>query len=657
MSKYIGDVSAYAYAVSKGYAGTEEEFAELMADYAEVGQRAEDAADRAEAAKTAAQTAATTATNKASEATTAAQTATTKAGEASQSASQASGSAQTASNKASEASQSASTASAKATEATTAAETATTAKNDAVSAKTAAETAQGKAETAQGAAEDAAESVSASAAQIATNTADIAELQEDKVSKADFYSAFPTDSAQGAIASFTDGAELPLKSLTVDIEPIQDLHGYDNPWPAGGGKNLLDPSYFGRFPNIYDVNEDGTLTVKLSDGNAWTAVPIITLPAGTYTLSYTAPSGNVRMRTSEDDYATEITVYTTKTFTLGTDVGIRLKVGVTGTYPFVCKTQIESGSTATAYAPYSNICPISGHTQAVVTRTGVNVWDEEWELGIYSLSDGLPVQNASSIRGKNRIVAKPSTDYYCNNNNIRVLYYDESDNYLGFVGGLGIKTTPTNCAYIRMYLGNDYGTTYNHDVCINHPSTDNDYHPHDIQSVTIPLGQTVYGGTLDVTNGVLTVDRAMVIFSDGTGWSVSLSSGHYRAYTYALTDILPWNDGTHATTTMICDRLSAGSWEDIFVGTAVLGQTNKAIGFGTDSLGITDETSLGAWLANNPLTICYKLATPITVTLTPNELSTLLGANNIWSDAGEVTAEYRADPTLYIQRKIAEALS
>ena len=28
-----------------------------------------------------------------------------------------------------------------------------------------------------------------------------------------------------------------------------------------------------------------------------------------------------------------------------------------------------------------------------------------------------------------------------------------------------------------------------------------------------------------------------------------------------------------------------------------------------------------------------------------------------WSDAGEVTAEYRADPTLFIQRKIADALS
>ena len=177
--KDLGAVSAYAYAVEKGYTGTEAEFAELMASYADVGQTAVDAKDAAVAAKTAAQTAATTATNKASEATTAAQTATTKAGEASQSASQASTSAQTASTKASEASQSASKATEKATEATTAASNATTAKYDAVTAKNAAQTARDKAETAQGKAEDAAESVSASAAQIAQNTSDITDLKSD----------------------------------------------------------------------------------------------------------------------------------------------------------------------------------------------------------------------------------------------------------------------------------------------------------------------------------------------------------------------------------------------------------------------------------------------------------------------------------------------
>ena len=170
--KDLGAVSAYAYAVEKGYTGTEAEFAELMADYAEVGQRAEDAADSALESKSAAQTAATTATNKASEATTAAQTATAKATEASTSASTATSAKDTAVS----ASQ---TATSKATEATTAAATAVSAKDDAVSANTAAQSAKTAAQTAQTGAETAAASVQSSAEQIATNTEDIAQLKED----------------------------------------------------------------------------------------------------------------------------------------------------------------------------------------------------------------------------------------------------------------------------------------------------------------------------------------------------------------------------------------------------------------------------------------------------------------------------------------------
>lgn len=103
MSKFIGIVSAYAYAVSQGYTGTEEEYAELMASYATVAEETAESAESAQASATTANSAASTATNKASEATTAAQTATDKAGEAQQSA-------QTATVKAGEAAQSASAA-------------------------------------------------------------------------------------------------------------------------------------------------------------------------------------------------------------------------------------------------------------------------------------------------------------------------------------------------------------------------------------------------------------------------------------------------------------------------------------------------------------------------------------------------------------------
>ena len=66
MDKDLGIVSAYGYAKSKGYTGTEQEFAQLMANYATVGQTC----------------------------TTAAETATTKAGEASASANAAANSAE-----------------------------------------------------------------------------------------------------------------------------------------------------------------------------------------------------------------------------------------------------------------------------------------------------------------------------------------------------------------------------------------------------------------------------------------------------------------------------------------------------------------------------------------------------------------------------------
>lgn len=142
----LGHATAYGYAKSKGYTGTEEEFAELMASYADVAQDAQASAEAAAGSATAAAGSANTAT-------TAAQTATTKANEAAQSAtgasqsatqaasavSSAQASAQTATAKASEASQSAANAAASATTANNAADDATAAKTAAETAKTAAQ--------------------------------------------------------------------------------------------------------------------------------------------------------------------------------------------------------------------------------------------------------------------------------------------------------------------------------------------------------------------------------------------------------------------------------------------------------------------------------------------------------------------------------------
>ena len=61
------------------------------------------------------------------------------------------------------------------------------------------------------------------------------------------------------------------------------------------------------------------------------------------------------------------------------------------------------------------------------------------------------------------------------------------------------------------------------------------------------------------------------------------------------------------------------------------------------------------WLGENNLQICYELASPVTVQLTPSQLQTLLGQNNIWADTGDVAVTYRADSKLYIDQAIAES--
>lgn len=124
VNKNLGHATAYGYAKSQGYAGTEEEFAALMAGYADVGQRAEtaataaaDSAAAAKASENAAKTSETIAASAALTATTASQNASESATAASASATAASASAVTASSAATAASGSASTASAKASEA------------------------------------------------------------------------------------------------------------------------------------------------------------------------------------------------------------------------------------------------------------------------------------------------------------------------------------------------------------------------------------------------------------------------------------------------------------------------------------------------------------------------------------------------------------
>ena len=176
ITKDLGVVTAYGYAVTQGYTGTEEEFAELMASYATV---AEQAAQSAETAEEAAQAAAQAVLD-ANAAKTAAQTAQTAAEEASTTAQ---GAATSASNSATSAASSASTASTAATTATEKAQEAAASATAAAGSATAAETAQEAAEEAQGKAEESADEAAQSALIVADVKKDIDILKQFHMSE------------------------------------------------------------------------------------------------------------------------------------------------------------------------------------------------------------------------------------------------------------------------------------------------------------------------------------------------------------------------------------------------------------------------------------------------------------------------------------------
>ena len=60
--------------------------------------------------------------------------------------------------------------------------------------------------------------------------------------------------------------------------------------------------------------------------------------------------------------------------------------------------------------------------------------------------------------------------------------------------------------------------------------------------------------------------------------------------------------------------------------------------------------------AMNGVQLVYELATPQTYTLTGQEVSTLLGNNNVWADSGDVEITYRRDISIVLEN-LENALS
>ena len=296
----------------------------------------------------------------------------------------------------------------------------------------------------------------------------------------------------------------------------------------------------------------------------------------------------------------------------------------------------------------TNVRPISGWSAVNVYDTGVNVWDEEWEVGAIGATTGQNYNASDRIRSKNYISAKV-VEYYINTREVaRIACYAENKDFLGVATTFtqyedGYKFTPKDGSFfIRFEMSSQYGTTYNNDISINYPSTDTDYHAFSGTTYTTQLkdGQgnplVCYGGELSNENGVqrLTENLKNADLSS-LNWTKTDVEGNPCFYANL-------SDGKVASTFRgLCSTYKRT--EDTTMSENGTIQFYGSERFGFSRVMIRDDNYASATASEFKSvvtgSIIYELATQQTIPQDSLSIASSAGINNIWCDSGDITVK------------------
>ena len=453
---------------------------------------------------------------------------------------------------------------------------------------------------------------------------------------------------QTSVDSFTTETGGLLKSAIVQLDPIQDLNGYDNPWPAGGGKNKYsvlvgEDTYDDNVSGTTHSNSDGQLVINMigamnsgcfSKSNA--AFRNITSNlSGTYTISCEIKADKemyVRYRVSGYEQATvDFTANTTwqkKSITIPLDSTERFVIfynqSTTAGTLTVRNLQIEEGSTATDWTPYSNICPISGHTEVDLYNVGKNLinWNfypfNENRLEVTLNAGTYILSGKSTIAGGNAYIrGQKANGTYCTKAELGFPTWGDSATPNVYYGGAANQTFTITIPEdgVRLEFGklNNDGTV---PAQLEKGNQATPFEPHKGHLYTVQIGQTVYGGTVDFVTGEMTVTHGYLDASSVT-WSEQSNS---RWFYNGLTAVIKIPPSTSTPTETISDRFVA------------ISNVNMA---NTTNIGLSVNASGSLVIRNGSTTIqpegqiVYPLATPKTIQLTPQQIEALVGQNNL----------------------------
>ena len=507
-----------------------------------------------------------------------------------------------------------------------------------------------------------------------------------------------------AIASFTDGADnIPIKSLKIDIDPVQNLHGYSTPWVGGAGKNKVPSILNGGVSSI--THGDVKLTVvngmfnfkgtsSASGGRNTLRTADFVLPAGTYylkqTLVSTANWPSVFVMKSSDNSSL---VTDTGSFTLAEETTVYVGWNIVNTYVYdsTAKVQVESGSEATNWMPYANECPISGYTSVHPTRTGknllaINPFDYEINgMTFTANSDGSFVVNGlatadwgySSNNGAKAIRKLLKNHKYTLSGghwaNTGVAYIqlvydgDEDGATISLVSTSGSYTyTATQDATLRsIFVFFRGGNNFDHDLVkpmFEEGASASAFESPDFSAISILFPDAA--GTVCCGNITLnedgSADLAVTHGIDDLGNLTWVDNSDYGFYSNAwVSSVGARSFAGSETPNALCSALKVSPSFSVSGATA-----DNLIGYASGSLmarstQFANATAFKA--AMNGQKIVFELALPVAYHIDKEDagvLTTLLGLNYVFAETGNVnTLTYRGDPSMYQTTQINAALS
>lgn len=315
----------------------------------------------------------------------------------------------------------------------------------------------------------------------------------------------------------------------------------------------------------------------------------------------------------------------------------------------------------------SNIRAISGWTGAGLTRCGKNFVKSINSTGsttLYAVSLYIDAELKPNTQYTLSFIATAGNSVYLNEQiALKSIYIDTTGSRQSIT--FTTKDTIDNqyetgkgFAILKNSIKQTTATVFT-DVQLELGSTATTYEPYTGNTYSADFGQTVYGGTLDWQTGVLTVDKGYKAFDGTEAWGKA--SSDINSFYMSVNTLEKNND---YITSIKCSTFKTFSTHlYTFNDVGISGYNDSKNDYPGENWiyinnGVsTSITEFKEWLsaqyaAGTPVQIVYKLATPITIQLTPQEIKQLQGMNTLYGD-GSISMTGRADKALALEARIA----